>query len=278
MSVNEEEVLNDVEVEQENFEQQETQETQEEQIDYEKEALEMGWNPNYDGPNKKSAQEYYEDGLKIQPILQANLKKERQKVEELQSQLLNHQSNTEKSILALQKHFERETQRKINEIQEGKLQAVKNADEEAFKRLDAEEKELLKTPQPKAEPNYSNDPTFKQWKTENSWYGTDQDLTNYADWYSNKIRPTTDKKGREFLDLVAEQVRKQFKDKFKNPRKENYSAASPSTRSQPSKTTSFDSLPSSAKRDFDYMVNRGLMENNPSNREQFAKDWTEAAQ
>lgn len=281
MSVKAEDVLNDADeslVEQEVTEETENDGAAAEQIDYESEAREMGWNPEYSGPNKKTAQEYYEDGLKIQPILQANLKKERQRAENLEARLREHESNTQKSIQALQKQAERETERKIAEIREEKLKAVKNADTEKFEQLEKEEKDLLKAPEPEKEDpkDIRNDPTIKVWEGENPWYGVDEELTDYADFHASRLRKKSDKTGKDFLDLVAEQVRKQYPGKFKNPRKENFSAAAPSSRQQLAKTTSFDALPTSAKRDFDYAVRRGLVKDTTENRQQFAKDFSEA--
>ena len=279
MSVNQEQVLDDAgEAENQEIDQESNTEgsNQEQQIDYEAEAREMGWSPEYNGPNKKSAKQYYEDGLNIQPILQANLRKEREKVTALESRLQETEETTKRSLAAMQKHFERETQRQIEEIRAKKKLAVKNADEEAFEKLEAEEKELLK---PKEEPeekkDLKSDPIIQKWEQDNPWYGKDEDLTDYANGYSNRLRPTTDKTGREFMDLVAEQVKKKFPDKFRNMRKDNFSGAPPSNRQQPPKATSFDSLPSSAKRNFDYAVTRGLIKDTSESRQQYAKDYTE---
>jgi hypothetical protein len=248
------------------------------EVDYEAEARDMGWNPSYDGPNKKTAQQFVEDGEKIQPILQANLKKERQRVEALEARLKDTESNTQKSIRALQKHFERETERKLAELKAGKIKAVKNADTEAFEKLEAEEAELLKKPEPEKPDtkDVRNDPTIVAWEGENDWYGKDEDMTAYADGISGVLRNKTGKTGKEFLDLVAEQVKKTFPHKFKNPRKDNFSGAAPSSRQQGAKSTSFDALPPSAKRDFDYAVTRGFVKNTPEDRQQFAKDFSEA--
>lgn len=282
MSVNQEQVLDDanLQVDQETADQDNDGGNSEPQIDYEKESKEMGWDPSYDGPNKKSAKQFYEDGLNILPIVRANLGKEREKVTALEARLQETEENTKRSLDAMEKHFKREIERRIEDIQAKKKQAVKNADEEAFDKLDAEEKELLK---PKEDPpeagkiDYRADPVVQKWEQDNSWYGKDEDLTDYADFYSSKLRKNGEtKKGRDFLDLVAEGVKKQFPDKFRNPRKDNFSGAAPSNRQQPAKTTSFDSLPPSAKRSFDYAVTRGLVKDTAEARQQYAKDYTEA--
>lgn len=248
--------------------------------DYESIARDQGWNPSYDGPNKKTAKQFVEDGENIQPILQANLKKERQRVEALEARLKETEVNTQKSIQALQKHAERETERKLAELREQKLKAVKNADTEAFERLEKEEKEFLKPEEPEKtdDKDYRSNPTIKAWESENPWYGTDKDLTAYANGISGDLRSETDKTGKEFLDIVAERTRNAFPHKFKNPRKDNHTGAAPSSRQQPAKSTSFDTLPSSAKRDFDYAVTRGLVKDTAEAKQQFAKDWTEAGQ
>lgn len=281
MSVKAEDVLNDADeslVEQEVTEETENDGAAAEQIDYESEAREMGWNPDYNGPNKKSAKQFYEDGQNIQPILQANLKKERQRVESLEARLREQEDNSKRSIQALQKHYERE----LAAVQAKKLQAVKNADTELFEKYEKEEKELLEAkpalPEEPKEKDFRSDPVIQQWEKENSWYGTDEELTDAADFHSTRLRKKTDKTGREFLDMVAEKVRNQFPDKFKNPRKQNFSAAPPSGRQAPTKSASFDTLPAGAKRDFDYAVNRKLIQDSPETRSQFAKDWLEAAQ
>lgn len=248
------------------------------QIDYEKEARDMGWDPTYDGPNKKSAEQFYNDGLNILPIVQANWKKEKGRVEALEARLRETEENTKRSIQALQKQAERETERKLAELREEKIKAVKNADTEAFERLEKEEKELL-APEPEKpddKKDIRSNPTIQAWESENPWYGSDKDLTAYANGISSEIRGETDKTGKEFLDLVAERVKKTFPHKFQNQRKNNFSTASPSNRQMPAKTTSFDSLPPSAKRDFDYAVTRGLVEDTAENRQQFAKDFSEA--
>jgi len=281
MSVNAEDVLNDADLEAEGQDTEPGGDAGSDPIDnepdYEAIAKDQGWDPTYDGPNKKSAKQFVEDGEKIQPILQANLRKERQRVEALEARLQETEENTKRSLSAMQKHFERETQRQIAEIQAKKKQAVKNADEEAFEKLEAEEKELLKAkPEEESETkDFRADPVVQQWEKDNSWYGADEELTDFADFYSQRLRKKTDKTGKDFLELVGEQVRKQFPDKFKNPRKQNFTAAAPSTRSQPTKTTSFDSLPPSAKRNFDYAVTRGLIKDTPESRQQYAKDFSE---
>lgn len=253
---------------------------QEQQIDYEKEALDNGWNPDYDGPNKKTAKQFVEDGKNILPIVQSARKKAEARADALEARLRETEANTQRSIQALQKQAERETERKLAELREQKLKAVGNADKEEFERIEKEEKELLKPseqePEKTSAKDVRKDPVILAWESENDWYDTDEDMTAYANGISGVLRGQTDKTGKAFLDLVAERVRKQFPHKFRNPRKDNHTGAAPSSRQQPSKTTSFDTLPSSAKRDFDYAVTRGLVKDTAENRQQFAKDFAEA--
>ena len=285
MSVNQEQVLDDanLQADQEIADQDTDNDggNSEPQIDYEKEARDMGWNPEYNGPNKKSAKQFYDDGLNILPIVQANLGKEREKVTALEARLQETEENTKRSLAAMQKHFERETERKIAELAQRKEKAVQNADVEAFKKIEQEEKDLLNPKEDaedksKSAKHFKSDPVIQQWEKENPWYGTDEDLTDYANGYTGRLRPTTDKTGRDFLDLVAEQVKKKFPDKFRNQRKDNFSGAAPRSGQPPAKTASYESLPPSAKRQFDYAVNRGLLKDTPESRQQYAKDFMEA--
>ena len=132
------------------------------------------------------------------------------------------------SLQALQKHhtyvFEKAQKQALEELKKEKRIAIRNED---FQKLEEVEEELEKLQeQHQAEKQefvkeqavaqvQGVHPDFAAWQESNTWYGSDEELREYADFkgikYTQK-NPGVDPK--VVLDYVAKEVKKHFPEKF----------------------------------------------------------------
>ena len=137
---------------------------------------------------------------------------------------------TQIALSALQKHhafvFEKAQKAALDELKREKRIAIKNED---FQKLEEVEEDIEKlTEEQEAEKQKFQQeqaavavqtqgihPDFQAWQDQNTWYQSDEELREYADFkgikYTQK-NPGVDPK--IVLDYVAKEVKKQFPDKF----------------------------------------------------------------
>jgi hypothetical protein len=219
-------------------------------------ARKMGWTPKEEfkgDPGKwRGAAEFVERGEQMLPIVRATVKRQERDIAELK-QTINDLA--EFNSKAVQKGYEKA----LRELEAKRVEAVAAGNAADFVKVDQEIADLKKeaaTPAPKL-PDYNpdNDPEYREWESRNRWL-KDPELAAEADVQALYLRNKGNKEtGAAFLDKVAERVRKEFPDRFTNPRRN--SAPSVEGQGAPAKSgkgKSYADLPTEAKAACDRFV------------------------
>lgn len=237
------------------------------------EALSMGWTPREEwkgDPSKwRSAAEFVERGKEILPIVNKRLEQERQRSAQLEKELQEMRATLQEFREYSKRDKERMYKKALEDLKAKKKQALEEGDADAVLEIDdailelrESSKKALEEEKPAA-PAYdpANDVVYQTWLSENRWYGTDVELTYYADAIGRVLAHNNPElKGRPFLDAVKQRLREQFPDKFDNPRRKiaTVEGSSVGTASSKLKRT-YENLPPDAKAACDRFVKMGLM-------------------
>ena len=137
---------------------------------------------------------------------------------------------TQAALTALQKHhahvFEKAQKQALEELKREKRLAIREEDFQKLEQVEEKIEEL--TEQQQAEKKAfeqeqaqvqvsqgGNHPEFEAWTTRNTWYTSDDELREYADFKGIKYaQKNPGVSPPEVLDYVEKQVRKQFPEKF----------------------------------------------------------------
>lgn len=223
--------------------------------DTEEKARKMGWTPKDEfrgDPDKwRGAKEFVERGENMLPIVREKVRRQEQQIAELRQtigELAEHNTKTE------QKAF----QRAYRELKAQQLQAVSTGNAAAYaqvdRAIDALQKEAAESPRVSL-PNPGADPEYKAWEEKNRWAVTDKESAAYAESYAEYMRKTgSSLTGSEFLEKVTEAVKKQFPDKFRNPRRDNAASVEGNSNVSQKSGKSYADLPADAKAACDRFV------------------------
>lgn len=216
-------------------------ETVEHTDDSEARAKEMGWNPDFDGPNKKSAKEFLEVGEKRAPLLQKELKNTKAENEALRKyneKLVNDSTETIKQLKA-------ENERRFVELEAQKKTARDNLDTDGLEKA-IEEQNKIKENTQKLEQAASApkiDPSVQIWARENKDFvekaETDRVVAKYTDAVALEMRDELLKlPPAERFERIKERVMEDLPHKFGNP-----------NQAQAPKTLTMNRTPAMAKSD-----------------------------
>lgn len=107
-------------------------------------AVEMGFNPDYDGENKKTAAEFIKHGAKIQRSQSEKIKDLIDQSAEMRSDFVKMQETFDKSLTAQQEQARKNLELQRAELEAKRYQAVDEADTEEFKRIDKQIRDIDK--------------------------------------------------------------------------------------------------------------------------------------
>ncbi|MCI4436271.1 MAG: hypothetical protein JHC33_05600 [Ignisphaera sp.] len=232
------------------------------------EARLMGWVPKeeFRGPEEHwiDSETFVERGRSVLPIVKKNNQELTKKLLALEAK------DREREVtIAEWKSFMKETQQReratleqeITALKAQKRQAISDGDgdavvdiDEAIDAIKDKQREVkVEVPQPTNQP----DPAFIEWVGDNSWYGTDEDKTAYA----NGIGPAVQSahphlRGKAFLDMVAARVAEKFPAQVTRRASPVESAT---TKPSPKGKQNYNSLPEEAKKAHDKFVKSKLM-------------------
>jgi len=244
-------------------------------IDFEAEARKMGWRPleEFKGAPEQhvDAETFYKRGQEMMPLLKAENKHLRQRIDQLEK-------NFAKASDFFSKAEERAYQRALDDLKARGAEALKAGDAEAMAAV-VEETAKLEKPGARVD---TVDPDqrieeFADWSKANRWYADNEVMRVYADAQAEKLART--KNGfldRGDLDAVAEKVREKFEDMFPDA----FGTAKPAPKprspvdgggSAPPRRTgrSFADLPPEAQRICDKWVANGIIKD----RETYVKNY-----
>lgn len=234
-------------------------------------ARRLGWRPQEEYNGKREwvpADKFIETAENELPVLRENLRRlDNLYVKDVGA--LKNELTEVKQVLTDFREFatrgeQRAYEKAKRELLEKRDVAVAHADTETFKQVNAEIEELDKSvkpvaPEKKADANTpaTPDPAITSWIADNAWFTTDSELMEYAkaqDQYLMKTKPGLSISER--LDEVKNRTRKEFPDKFGNPRREQASSvAEPGAQpSRQKKGKTYDDLPPEAKAACDKFV------------------------
>lgn len=218
-----------------------------EERDYEAEAKEQGWNPDYEGPNKTDAKTFVERGEQIAGILKSKNAKLEERIQRLEQ---SNQEFGEYHKQTLQKQREMDA-RKIRELEEQLAQAITDGDGQAYTQYQKEIDTLKSNQQNVQTDEAAWNRLSQQWVSENPWYMENRKMARFADGIADEVRARVGTGPAYFSELTRE-VMEEFKDEFKNPKKSTPNAVEDGGQkgTGDSKAKTFDNLPADAKAAF----------------------------
>lgn len=203
------------------------------------EARSLGWKSPDEWKGKApergfmSAKQYVERGRTVLPVIESQLKKEREAKARLQNKLdaLERESAAKYANLERMSKAALDQQRRLIEAQyEAKKEAaIEIGDKAAYREAAKAEKEAIADLEERAKPAKDEKAdkrdelppevsrTIDEWKAENEWFTDDEDMRAVAEKHHYKlIRDKPSLSLRENLDQVAEYVKKKFPAEFKS--------------------------------------------------------------
>jgi hypothetical protein len=244
--------------------------------DYEAEALVMGWVPKEqykgDADKWKPAQQFVEDGERILPIVRSQLKRTREELAAKEAEFQKRLERMERMASENMKRAKEQHTQELERIKREQRAAAEVGDTEKYDALDKQREQLAQTKfedveevKGKQAPSAGYDEAVNAFRSANKWYGTDDDLTTFAEGYSQalaKRNPSITLE--ENLRLTAERVKVVFPQKFQSAPKESGHAAVDGggafAGARPQKGPA-DKLPAEAKRQAEADVKAGLYKN-----------------
>lgn len=194
----------------------------EQERDYESEANDLGWVPldQFKGDPDKwvEAEEFVTRGETFIPFLKADRKKLQGQLEKERGDFAKRIEKIERTsavgVAALRKQHAKE----LSNINAQQRAAVQAGDLDKYDELKAQETELAKDAPSSAPVNDQEEyaETVDAFAQDNNWYGNDQEMTDYAEWWS--VRNANRNDGISLADNLSQTklaVEKQFPAKFK---------------------------------------------------------------
>lgn len=187
-----------------------------EERDFEAEAKEQGWNPNYDGPNATDAKTFVEKGEKITGLLKARVDRQEKQIEELR----NANKEFGEFTKAQQQKMKQENERLLTELEARRATAITEGDGDTFTRTDKEirslEANMNNVPPPQ---DNGLDPLAQLWLEDNPWYNTNQKLQTYADGLSDRVIAEGYRYGSKgYFSELTRRVKEGFPEDFETQR------------------------------------------------------------
>jgi len=223
-------------------------------------ARAMGWTEKSEfkgDPAKwRDAAEFVERGENLLPLVKAQNKRLEREVAELKQttrELGDYLSKTE----------QRAYDRALADLKQQRKEALAAGDGDAFDKADEQIEQLKSDAAAKAAKRAEKkddgpDPVYAEWESRNAWL-KDTELSEYAEFAAQKLRASGEKAtGAEFLDLVAERVKKQFPAKFTNPRRESAQAVEGAAPAARRGGKSYADMPAEARAACDRMAKNGF--------------------
>jgi len=239
------------------------------------EARKFGWVPQeefHGDPNQwRDADTFLRKGREINGFLRKDLEKLNTRNATLEAELTELRETMTEFSKFHQETAKREYDRALRDLRELKKEAIAEGDgdrvvqiEDAIDQLKQEKPPEVKAP--KEPPKV--DPVFIQWREQNQWYGTDEDMTVFADGFAERLRKQKPELvGLDFLAEVEKKVQSTFKKEVRPSACPSPVDVSTPSRGSTSKK-SYADLPAEAKQACDKFVKQGLL-----SKDQYVKDY-----
>ena len=190
----------------------------EEKRDYVKEASDDGWvdKDEWKGDPEKhvDAKTFVERGEKISGILKSKIGRLEDRIDSLTQSNAEFKQYTDKQLS--KEHDKNKVL--IAELEDVKAQAITDGDGAAAVKAEKEIQSLQTEPT-----NGAVDPELdrlaRDWGSTNEWYGSDKELTEYAEFIYPRVL-ADGYTGKAYYDELTRRVESQHPDKFKNPNRD----------------------------------------------------------
>ncbi len=156
----------------------------------EQQAMAQGWDPEYQGKNRRTAEEFLEFGKDLAPVLKRQRDEIRAENEALKQQLTSIRGTVEQLVKSRTEQLEQEHKSQVAWLKGQIREAKKSGDEDVVEQLQEQLEETQNnkpkpvTPAQAAGPS----PQFLSWKARNDdWFEKDQDRTALAVTIANQI-------------------------------------------------------------------------------------------
>lgn len=171
-------------------------------------AVEIGWNPDHEGEDTVDARTYILNSRDIQDSMRKKNKSSDREISRLTTGLENVKDYYRNLDTARARKMETE----IGRLKKERDEAIEDGDVDKVKGIDAKIEESKEEAIPLMEEDTDN-PEFDDWQGDNTWYGSDKEMTEYAE-----AQASLDKyKGVPYtkvLSLIKKSTEKMFPEKF----------------------------------------------------------------
>ena len=250
----------------------------------EERARQQGWVPQeeFRGPedNWVDAETFVERGENSNAIL-------RERMAKLERELIETKK-TSQDFLEFHKQTEaRAYQAARDDLVKEQAKAIEGGDGDAFAKLEKDKQALDTEHAQKSAPSPEMQPEFIDFKSRNSWYESDPDMTAFADGISGRLLQEG-YQGKALLDQVEVRAKQAFPHKFEEgggeqpqmntfgmPRNPVEGGGTPQKRGGGNKKN-FDNLPADAKEQYERFAKQfgKDKDGNPNfTKEQYVKDY-----
>ena len=244
-------------------------------------AMELGWNPDFKGDGAKTAKEFILNSRAIQDTQKHQNDRLRKQIE---SKDAEHRANAQKIYEHLKAVRDAEVgrlQAEITDLKAQREQAIDDGDSKTVKRLDGKIDKMERSippepPKPVASaPNW--DPAeVTEWMTEREWT-KDPELGKFLDEYVSEFVETRDGKIvrvkgdiHRILNAAERKAKELYPEHFETKAKPKApQVEGAKARPAGSKKTTFDDLPSDAKKMFREFKDMGV----EISQDEYIKDW-----
>jgi len=174
-------------------------------------AQEFGWNPDYDGDDAISAEDFIRNTKGINDALNRTVKSLRKEVSAVKAGVDAVKRSAEESqkqkIELLKSEIENLKLQRREAIEDGRVDDVEALDD----KIDKNKEALREKPKSDGPP-----PEFQEWLTENEWYTEYPEMQRYADNLLDvpELKALQAASPSRFLKKVTKLVKEEFADEF----------------------------------------------------------------
>ncbi len=173
-------------------------------------AIELGWNPDHEGEDAVDARTFILRSRDIQDTMRKTNKDSKRKIDTLQKGIKDIKDYYHK----LDETRAEKMASEIIRLNDERYTAIEEGDVDKVKGLDKDIKAAEKEAEPIMDEDEDN-PLFDEWATDNKWYGTDNEMTQYADEQAQLSKY----KGvpyQRVLQMIEKSAKDIFPDKFES--------------------------------------------------------------
>lgn len=234
----------------------------------EERAKEFGWNPDYQGPNKKTAEEFLKFGEQRAPLL----KKENDRLKEQMATMQKSYQNMMETSAATIKKQKEDNEKRIADLEVAKKDARENLDVEKLESVVNEQNALRDENKKLEQAAPPIDPTVTLWAQENEDYikkvQSDPVLLKYQDAVALENREALLKlPPRARFEEIQRLVMQDMAHKFTNPNRDEAPQVNTTNRTPTMKKPTVDkftlaNLPKAEREAYDLIVKASRFKTN----------------